>query len=165
MECFGAHLYIDTKSQRGIALLVNVNRGFGYGHLYRLAPAISKLMSGKIVTKPPVNQSYRASMLQLLGVLMAIGIWLIWSLRQLRKWTKGTSRGLQSWKLWLFLLLPLSVECLLVVVLIKSITVAFSVAFLNSPDTMWLWLVIISVTVVWGLIRTLWAINLVIRQR
>ena len=165
LECFGTHLYIDTKNQRGIALLFNVNRGFGYEHLYKLTPAISKLLSGKVVSIPPINQNYRASMLQLLGVFMAIGIWLIWSLCQLRKWTKGTSRGLQSRKLWLFLLLPLSVECLLVVVLIKSITVDFSVAFLHSPDTMWLWLFVISVTVVWGLIRTLWAIKLVIHQR
>ena len=27
LECFGAHLCIDTKNQRGIALLINVNRG------------------------------------------------------------------------------------------------------------------------------------------
>jgi CubicO group peptidase (beta-lactamase class C family) len=162
LECFGSHLYIDTKNQRGIALLFNVNRGEGSGHLYLLAPAIAKLLAGKAASIPPTYTGNRKSLMKLLGVLIGIGIWLSWSFRRLWKWTKGTRPGLQGWRLWLFLILPLLLECLLVVALIVSIPVAISVAFLYSPDAMWLWLLAISLTVGWGLLRTLWTVSLVV---
>lgn len=165
MECFGAHLYIDTKNQRGIALLINVNRGQGCGHVYQLAPAIAKLLSGGIASIPPIDHGNRTSLLQLFGVCLAIGIWLIWSFRRLWKWTKGTWLGLQGWRLWFFLMLPLLLECLLVVALSVSIPVAVSIAFLHSPDAMWLWLLAISLTVVWSLSRTLWIVVLTLNNR
>jgi len=86
LSCFASHLYIDTKHQRGIALLVNVNRGQGCGHLYQLSPAMAKLLSGGTVSTPPIDHGNRASLLQLLGALVGIGIWLGWSLGRCWKW-------------------------------------------------------------------------------
>jgi hypothetical protein len=148
LECFGAHLYIDTKNQRGIALLFNVNRGEGNRHLYLLVPAIAKLLAGGAALIPPTYTGNRESLMKLLGALCVIGIWFGW-----------------SWHLWLFLILPLLLECLLVVVLIVMLPVAISVAFLYSPDAMWLWLLTIIVTTGWGLFRTLWIIGLVRKRK
>ena len=160
LECFGAHLYMDMKNRRGIALLVNVNRGEGFGHLGQLAPAMARLLAGDPVSIPPIPTGSRDSLLKLLGVLMGIGIWLGWSVRRLRTWTKGTRPVARGWRLGLFLILPLLLEGMLVTVLILLVPVAIPVAFLHSPDAMWLWLLAICITAGWGLVRTLWAVGL-----
>lgn len=163
LSCFASHLYIDTKHQRGIALLVNVNRGQGCGHLYQLAPAMAKLLSGGTVSTPPIDHGNRATLLQLLGALVGIGIWLGWSLSRCWKWARGTRPGPQGWRLWLLLAVPPLFEGLLVVALIEAIPVKIPVAFLHSPDVMWLWLLTISIAAGGCLLRTIWGIGLALR--
>jgi len=51
-------------------------------------------------------------------------------------------------------------EGLLVVALIEAIPVKIPVAFLHSPDVMWLWLLTISVALAGVLLRTIWALAL-----
>lgn len=160
LACFGAHLYMDTKNQRGIALLVNVNRGAGCGHLYQLAPAMAKLRAGGPGTRPPIDHGDRASLWQLLGAFAGAGIWVCWSGWRLRGWAKGTRPAPHGWRLWLFLILSPLVECLVVAGLVVAVPVAISVAFLHSPDAMWLWFLTIGMTAAWGLIRSLWTIHL-----
>jgi CubicO group peptidase (beta-lactamase class C family) len=163
LECFGAHLYMDTKHQRAIALLFNVNRGEGCGHLYQLAPTIARLLAGEAVSRPPVDHGNRALLFKLLGALIGIGIWLGWSLRHYWKWASGIRPGPQGWKLWLWLAVPLLAECLCVTALVESVPVAISVAFLHSPDLMCLWLLAVLVTAGWCLMRTFWGIGLALR--
>jgi CubicO group peptidase (beta-lactamase class C family) len=160
LECFGAHLYIDSKNKRGIALLINVNRGAGCGHVYQIAPTIAKLLSGESVFVPPVDKGNRNNLLQLFGVFIVIIIWLSWSFCKLKKWSKAEKLGLTGIKLKLFLLIPLVIEGLIVVVLFKVIPTYISVAFLHSPDIMIFWILILCTLIGWSVIRTFWLIYL-----
>jgi hypothetical protein len=160
LECFGAHLYIDSKNKRGIALLINVNRGAGCGHVYQIAPSIAKLLSGESVSVPPIDKGNRNNLLQLLGVFIIIVIWLCWSYYKLKKWSKAEKYRLTGIKLKLFLLIPLVVEGLVVFVLFKVIPTNISVAFLHSPDIMRFWILILCTLIGWSIIRTIWLIHL-----
>lgn len=160
LECFGAHLYIDSKNKRGIALLINVNRGAGCGHVYQIAPTIAKLLSGESVFIPTVDNGSRNNLLQLFGVFIIIVIWLSWSFCKLKKWSKAEKLGLTGIKLKLFLIIPLVIEGLIVVVLFKVIPTYISVAFLHSPDIMRFWILILCTLIVWSVIRTIWLVYL-----
>lgn len=163
LSCFGAHLYMDMKRQRGIALLVNVNRGEGCGHLYELAPAIARLLVGEKASLPPVDQGGRGSLLQLLGVCAGLGLWIAWSARRLWTWRNGTRPGPRGWRLGFFWTVPLLVESLAVAGLVSLVPVALPVAFLHSPDAMGLWLLAAGGAAGWGVARTLWVGALVAR--
>jgi uncharacterized membrane protein YoaK (UPF0700 family) len=65
--------------------------------------------------------------------------------------------------LWRLLAVPPLFECLLVAALITAIPVKIPVAFLHSPDVMWLWLLTISVAAGWCLLRTIWGIGVAFR--
>jgi hypothetical protein len=165
LESYGSQLYIDLKNKRGIALLFNVNRGQGCGHLYQMAASISKLLNGEIVSKVPVDNSINTSIFQLIGLILLFFVWFYLSMKRLRKWTKREVLFIHRLRFWLFLILPLIIEGLIIWIMFKLVPVAIPIAIIHSPDVMSLWLFASISLICWGLIRTIWIVWIFVRNR
>lgn len=158
LEAYGSHLFIDSKNNRGIVLLFNVNRWIGCHHLYEMAASVSKLLNGETVSKTPVYKKNATLFKMLFGLILLISIWFYLSITRLCKWTKKIYLFIHGWKFWFFLIFPLIIEGLIIIALLNVLPVAIPLAILYSPDAMSLWLIAGISLAGWGLIRTIWLV-------
>jgi hypothetical protein len=141
--------------------LFNVNNALGAEHLYTIAPSIYRILTDLPVDPPPTGGEYR-SLAALLGALLAgTLIWVVVSWWLLRRWQREPARRPTGWRAALWLGLPLVIQLGLAVYLLSWLSPSLGFALLYQPDLTLLALVIASLLVVWGVVRTLAGARLV----
>jgi CubicO group peptidase (beta-lactamase class C family) len=156
LSCFGSYLYIDTAHQRGVAVLFNANHGERIYPLYEIAPNIANLLAGRPLARSSGEHPYRNKLIQILALLTGTGIWFIWSLLKVIRWSARLKPAPRGFHFWLFLAVPLVFELAAACALYGAIPVKFSVAALHAPDLIMLVGFAGTLLVGWGLTRTVW---------
>jgi CubicO group peptidase (beta-lactamase class C family) len=167
LACYGSGMYIDMANRRGVAVLYNANRGLSSGHLYLVATSVASLLNGQGPVTPPKDTTYRDI---IVFVLIALGTEVAWIALSARfllpwmvaKWDRRPSIAVIAW-----LVIPLAIELGLVIMTPILIGGRFNLTLapLFQPDLYLVGCLLLAMLAGWGLIRTVWAGCLVLRQK